>query len=470
MVEPIQAEGGVRTVPTQCLRGLRELCDERGLLLILDEVQTGVGRTGKLFAHERSGIAPDIMSVAKGIGGGFPLGACLATAEAAQGHDGRHPRHHLRRQPARHGGRQRRARRRPRPGLPPSRRADAIVLKQRLAELKDRHPAVVAEIRGEGLLLGLRTHVPNTDFAAAARAEGLLTVPAGDNVVRLMPPLVIGEEEVREAFRPPRRGRDGPGRGDAGDGPAGSGRVNGARHFLDLSAFSGAELRDILKASADLKSRRRKGEPPRERPLAGKQLAMVFDKPSTRTRVSFDVAMRELGGETIMLTGKEMQLGRGETIADTARVLSRYVDAVMIRILDHGMMLELAEHATVPVINGLTKLTHPCQVMADVLTFEEHRGPIGGRKSPGRGTRTTCSPPGSTPPRASISGLPSRRLPSSIPGPISWPGRRPKGLASSSPATHMKPWTAPTRWSRTAGSPWATRTRAAVTTCSNPIR
>jgi ornithine carbamoyltransferase len=156
--------------------------------------------------------------------------------------------------------------------------------------------------------------------------------------------------------------------------------VNGARHFLDLTAFSGAELRDILKASADLKSRRRKGEPPRERPLAGKQLAMVFDKPSTRTRVSFDVAMRELGGETIMLTGKEMQLGRGETIADTARVLSRYVDAVMIRILDHGMMLQLAEHATVPVINGLTKLTHPCQVMADVLTFEEHRGPIRGRK------------------------------------------------------------------------------------------
>jgi ornithine carbamoyltransferase len=156
--------------------------------------------------------------------------------------------------------------------------------------------------------------------------------------------------------------------------------VNGARHFLDLAAFSGAELRGILQASADLKSRRRKGEPPRERPLAGKQLAMVFDKPSTRTRVSFDVAMRELGGETIMLTGAEMQLGRGETIADTARVLSRYVDAMMIRILDHGMMLELAEHATVPVINGLTKLTHPCQVMADVLTFEEHRGPIRGRK------------------------------------------------------------------------------------------
>ena len=152
-----------------------------------------------------------------------------------------------------------------------------------------------------------------------------------------------------------------------------------ARHFLDLTDFSGPELRTVLDASADLKRRRRKGEPAAERPLAGKMLAMVFDRPSTRTRVSFDVAMRELGGETLMLTGKEMQLGRGETIADTARVLSRYVDAIMIRILDHGMMLELAEHAEIPVINGLSKVSHPCQIMADVLTFEEHRGPIKGR-------------------------------------------------------------------------------------------
>jgi ornithine carbamoyltransferase len=151
------------------------------------------------------------------------------------------------------------------------------------------------------------------------------------------------------------------------------------RHFLDLKDFSGTELRRVLDAGAGLKARRRKGEPPRERPLAGKILAMVFDKPSTRTRVSFDVAMRELGGETIMLTGQEMQLGRGETIADTARVLSRYVDIIMIRILDEGMMQELADHATVPVINGLTKVSHPCQIMADVLTFEEHRGPIRGR-------------------------------------------------------------------------------------------
>src|SRR3954467_7615722 len=151
------------------------------------------------------------------------------------------------------------------------------------------------------------------------------------------------------------------------------------RHFLDLPDHSGEELRRILDISAALKTQRQKGEPPRERPLAGRMLAMIFDKPSTRTRVSFEVAMRQLGGETIMLTGQEMQLGRGETIAATARVLSRYVDAIMIRILDHAALLELAEHATVPVINGLTRRSHPCQVMADLMTFEEHRGPISGR-------------------------------------------------------------------------------------------
>ncbi len=151
------------------------------------------------------------------------------------------------------------------------------------------------------------------------------------------------------------------------------------RHFLDIGDFSGAELRHILDLAKSLKARRVKGVPAGERPLAGKYLGMIFDKPSTRTRVSFDVAMRDLGGETIMLTGGEMQLGRGETIADTARVLSRFLDAIMIRILSHEDLAELARHATVPVINGLTKLSHPCQIMADVLTFEERLGLIDGQ-------------------------------------------------------------------------------------------
>ena len=150
------------------------------------------------------------------------------------------------------------------------------------------------------------------------------------------------------------------------------------RHFLDLDVLSKDVLKGIIDNSRAMKAARN-GARRGDGPLAGRILAMVFERPSTRTRVSFDVAMRELGGETIMLTGAEMQLGRGETIADTARVLSRYVDAVMIRILDHDALMEFAEFATVPIINGLTKVSHPCQIMADVLTFEEHRGPIAGK-------------------------------------------------------------------------------------------
>ena len=152
-----------------------------------------------------------------------------------------------------------------------------------------------------------------------------------------------------------------------------------ARHFLDLSEFSTEQLQQIMDGAKSIKAARKRGVKAASRPLEGKTLAMIFDKPSTRTRVSFDVGMRELGGDTLMLTGAEMQLGRGETIADTARVLSRYVDAIMIRMLDHAAVRELATHASVPVINGLTKLSHPCQVMADLMTYEEHRGPIQGR-------------------------------------------------------------------------------------------
>jgi ornithine carbamoyltransferase len=152
------------------------------------------------------------------------------------------------------------------------------------------------------------------------------------------------------------------------------------RCFLDIADFSLDELRGVLDIAADIKRRRRKGKPSPDKPLEGRTLAMIFDKPSTRTRVSFDVGMRELGGETLMLTGAEMQLGRGETIADTARVLSRFVDAIMIRILSHEHLMEMAAYATVPVVNGLTRKSHPCQVMADIMTYEEHRGDIAGAR------------------------------------------------------------------------------------------
>jgi ornithine carbamoyltransferase len=151
---------------------------------------------------------------------------------------------------------------------------------------------------------------------------------------------------------------------------------DGVRHFLDLIDVPASELRGIIATSRAMKG---SGRSSAAKPLAGKTIAMIFDKPSTRTRVSFDVGVRQLGGESITLTGAEMQLGRGETIADTARVLSRYVDGIVIRTLDHAQVQELAEHATVPVINGLTRRSHPCQVLADVMTFEEHRGSIKGR-------------------------------------------------------------------------------------------
>ena len=152
--------------------------------------------------------------------------------------------------------------------------------------------------------------------------------------------------------------------------------MNPPRHFLDLDALDTNTLRNILQGAEQLRAQGALGG---EQPLAGRVLALIFESPSTRTRVSFEVAMRQLGGQTVFLRGEEMQLGRGETVADTARVLSRYVDAIMIRAQHHDMLLELAEYADVPVINGLTDNTHPCQLMADVLTFEQHRGSIAGK-------------------------------------------------------------------------------------------
>lgn len=153
--------------------------------------------------------------------------------------------------------------------------------------------------------------------------------------------------------------------------------------FLDIHKTDPGELRRILDLAGDMKSARAgrpKGAKDDDKPLDGHMVALIFEKPSTRTRVSFDVGVRQMGGEVLVLSGKEMQLGHGETIADTARVLSRYVDLIMIRTFEEEALLELAEHATVPVINGLTNRTHPCQIMADILTFEEHRGPIKGKK------------------------------------------------------------------------------------------
>ncbi|MCC5987314.1 MAG: ornithine carbamoyltransferase [Pararhodobacter sp.] len=154
-------------------------------------------------------------------------------------------------------------------------------------------------------------------------------------------------------------------------------------HFLDIHLTDPAALRSMIESASAMKAARNGrglAAPDDETPLAGRMVALIFEKPSTRTRVSFDVGVRQMGGQTMVLSGSEMQLGHGETIADTARVLSRYVDLIMIRTYEESVLQELAEYASVPVINGLTNRTHPCQIMADVMTYEEHRGPIAGRK------------------------------------------------------------------------------------------
>ncbi|MBL4916126.1 ornithine carbamoyltransferase [Szabonella alba] len=154
-------------------------------------------------------------------------------------------------------------------------------------------------------------------------------------------------------------------------------------HFLDIHTTTAPDLRAIIdnaRAMKDARKGRPRGMADDDQPLSGHMVALIFEKPSTRTRVSFDVGVRQMGGQTMVLSGKEMQLGHGETIADTARVLSRYVDLIMIRTFEEATLLEMAEHATVPVINGLTNRTHPCQIMADIMTYEEHRGPIAGKK------------------------------------------------------------------------------------------
>ena len=200
LIEPIMGEGGVRVVEPSFLRALRELCDQHGLLLLLDEVQTGMGRTGELFAHQRVGIEPDIMALAKALGGGFPVGACLAKSEAAKGMTaGTHG--------STFGGN-------PlamsaanavldvmlEPGFLDRVRRTGLFFKQRLAEIKDLYPSVISEVRGEGLLVGVRASVPAGELVDALRAEKMIAVAAGDNVVRLLPPLIISEQEIAEGI------------------------------------------------------------------------------------------------------------------------------------------------------------------------------------------------------------------------------------------------------------------------------
>ena len=381
-LEVLQGEGGIYVADLDYVKALRQLCDQRGLLLMIDEVQSGIGRTGKWFAHQWAGIKPDVMTLAKGLGSGVPVGACVAAGPAA-GVFG----------PGNHGttfG-----------GGPLAMRAgietleiiekdglmaNAVAQGERIVGgLKRKLAGVsgVVQIRGMGLMIGIELDRPCGELVRQALAAGLLINVTHDTVIRMLPPLILSAEEadlIVERLAPLisaflRSQTEVTSNTTAKGGL--SCMAGGIRHFLQFADFDRTELEWVFERSRIIKDRFKRYQ--FYQPLADRTLAMVFEKASTRTRVSFEAGMYQMGGSVIHITTGDSQLGRAEPIEDTARVISRMVDIVMIRTFEQAKLERFAAHSRVPVINGLTNEYHPCQILADIFTFIEHRGPIAGR-------------------------------------------------------------------------------------------
>ena len=354
MLEPVQGENGVVAPRPGYLQALRTICDRNGWLLVLDEVQTGLCRTGAWFAYQHENIRPDIATLAKSLGNGLPIGACLAAGTAANLFT-----------PGSHGstfGRQSLGR----GGGPHRHRADGraktraraaelgtIMLARFKAELGGLKEVI--EVRGKGLMIGIELARPCAELVARSLERRLLINVAAEKVVRLLPPLIISDAEMNEII-------------DVvcalikDFGPLRSNAMPMPRHFLTLGDLDRAELDALLARAAELKQAFKQKR--LERSCPGRVLAMVFEKSSTRTRVSFETAMAHLGGCAIYLPANDTQLQRGEPVEDTARVLSNMVDGVMLRTYEHEKLARFAENADVPVINGLSDSFHPCQLLA----------------------------------------------------------------------------------------------------------
>ncbi len=361
MVEPIQGEGGVVIPAPGYLQGIRKICDERGLLMIVDEVQTGIGRTGTLFACEQEEVVPDMITLAKALGNGFPIGALLAAKEVAAAFV-----------PGSHGSTF--------GGNPLATAAGIAVLEtildeeildncsqvgeyfvSRLAELKEKNDRI-REVRGRGLILAVELTVPGADFVLEMHEER-----TSDQLHR----------RKRPAFCPspyPHENRRGQGRGHPLRGPGGVMK----KDLLSEYDLEREDYECIFEKAHRLKRLLREGR--EHATLKGKTLGMIFDKSSTRTRISFEVGMYQMGGIALFLSNRDTQLGRGEIIADSARIMSRYLDGIMIRTFSQDAVEEFARYATIPVINGLTDLLHPCQLLSDLFTIIEKRGGYEGLK------------------------------------------------------------------------------------------
>ena len=370
-LEVIQGEGGIRPTTIEYLKEARRICDERGWLLMLDEVQCGMGRTGKWFAHQWAGIRPDVMPLAKGLGSGVPIGALVCGPRAADVFG-----------PGNHGttfG-----------GNPLAMRAgvetlrimeeDGLLanaaevgafLKQGL-ERELAGVAGVVEVRGQGLILGIELDRPCGALLGRAADAGLMISVTAERVVRLLPALILSRDEaaqivailcplIKEFLQ--RTGMK-PG-------------MSLSKHYLQFRDLRAEEYAYLFERAAIIKKRFKNYE--KYTPLVDRTLAMIFEKASTRTRVSFEAGMYQMGGSVVNLTTTDSQLGRAEPVEDTARVISRMVDIVMIRTFEQAKLEAFAANSRVPVINGLTNEYHPCQILADVFTCIEQRGSMDGK-------------------------------------------------------------------------------------------
>lgn len=369
LLEPIQGESGVWPLTLEYMQEARRLADDHDALLMLDEVQTGVGRTGQWFAFQGYEVKPDVLCLAKGLGGGVPIGACLASGKAAgvlvAGDHG-----------ATFGGN-------------PLGCAAALAvldtiehqgLLQRVqsvgAQLKaglQGFGGPVVEVRGEGLMIGATLDKPIAKDVVAQCFERKVILNATDEfTLRLVPPLVLNSEQAQHALTVLASvlGVDAPAYQPVAQPKPARRKLH---DVLSIDDLSDPELVEVLQAAMDLK-RRRAIAPNAISPIENRSVALVFEKPSLRTRVSFETAIRELGGNAIYLSKADIGMGSREAIKDVASNLSGWVSVIVARLYWHKDLVELAEHATVPVVNALTEWEHPCQALADMMTIQEAFG------------------------------------------------------------------------------------------------
>lgn len=369
LMEPIQGEGGVTALTTAFLKEAERLCREHDAFLMLDEVQTGIGRTGEWFCFQHHGVRPDVMLLAKGLGGGMPIGVCLAAGKAAAILE-----------PGDHGATF--------GGNPVSCAAAMAVLDTiehagmlpqisrvgRLLEegLRAMGPEVV-EVRGMGLMLGAQLSKPIARDVVRRCFENHLIINATDDfTLRFVPPLILTESQVKDALAilAGALGVEAP---KIGATLAPSAAPTRYGDVLAMDDLTEAQIRDVLDLAAYSKQRRRLA-PSAVTPVEGRAVALLFEKASLRTRMSFEVAIKELGGHPVYLSQGDVGLGKRETVKDIAGNLSRWTSLIVARLYWQRDLKELALHSDVPVVNALTEWEHPCQALADMLTIQERFG------------------------------------------------------------------------------------------------